>query len=124
MPYADPEKRRAYFRHYNATRRNPETRRAEALWSSYRLRPEDFDRMVRLQDDRCAICAEPTEDWHVDHDHSCCPGRRSCGACVRGLLCRRCNHGLGNFRDDPAIVTSAEEYLYRWANPTTPLEQA
>ncbi len=62
----------------------------------------------------CAICGEPCRTGRslaVDHDHSCCPGRTSCGKCVRGLLCADCNNGLGRFRDDPALLARAIDYL-------------
>jgi hypothetical protein len=32
---------------------------------------------------------------HVDHDHGCCTGKRTCGRCVRGIVCGRCNLILG-----------------------------
>lgn len=28
---------------------------------------------------------------YVDHDHACCAGSRSCGKCVRGIVCVSCN---------------------------------
>lgn len=31
----------------------------------------------------------------IDHAHTCCEGRRSCGSCIRGMLCNGCNMALG-----------------------------
>ena len=36
----------------------------------------------------------------IDHDHSCCSGKRSCGLCIRGALCRRHNLLLGHIEAD------------------------
>ena len=47
----------------------------------------------------------------IDHDHACCPGTRSCGKCVRGLLCNWCNRLLGMAFDNPAILAGAIQYL-------------
>lgn len=73
-----------------------------------------YDQILDAQGGVCAICHEPPrgKNLAVDHDHSCCPGTRGgCGKCVRGLLCEDCNHGIGNLRDDPAILRSAIDYL-------------
>jgi hypothetical protein len=61
-----------------------------------------FNQMLEDQGHACAICREAFQDQRVcvDHDHACCPvppnaEARSCGTCVRGLLCVRCNTWLG-----------------------------
>lgn len=76
-----------------------------------------IDKLREMEDEqggRCAICGESEvagRRMAVDHDHDCCPGKESCGECVRGLLCKRCNQGLGHFRDDPKLLISAARYL-------------
>lgn len=59
----------------------------------------------------CGICLRVESDKYVDHDHSCCSGGGSCGDCVRGILCRACNTGIGMFRDDVSNLASAINYL-------------
>ena len=54
----------------------------------------------------------------VDHDHACCPGGRSCGSCVRGILCRKCNVAIGYLNDDPALAKAVSDYLDRTGGKT------
>ena len=98
------------------TKTNPIQSRRSWLKRKYGLTPEKYDDILLSQNSACAICH--TKDsgsraWHVDHDHSCCPGRNSCGKCVRGLLCNLCNTGLGYFRDNPKSMERAIAYLAR-----------
>jgi len=73
------------------------------------------DRIIELLERaRCKICgtSEPSsQGWHIDHDHSCCPGSGSCGKCVREILCGRCNHLIGFAKDDVDILKSAIAYI-------------
>lgn len=50
----------------------------------------------------------------VDHDHRCCPDMRSCGLCVRGLLCAHCNWAAGSIGDDPERARALARYLDRF----------
>jgi len=63
----------------------------------YRISPEDYGQMLEEQGGVCGICgkAPAGKRLAVDHDRRCCPGKRSCGECVRGLLCGSCNPKLG-----------------------------
>jgi Autographiviridae endonuclease VII len=91
-----------------------EARRAYYLWNKYKISESDYDQALDRQNGRCAICkaAEPggrTKYFMVDHDHE--TGQ------VRGLLCVRCNVGIGLFRDSPEVMISGIAYLAEWKNP-------
>lgn len=48
----------------------------------------------------------------VDHNHKCCPNpNKTCGLCIRGLLCYSCNYGLGQFKDSVSNLLNAASYL-------------
>lgn len=70
--------------------------------------------MVERQKGLCAICEQPEKGTNgrwgkktlqlaVDHNHETSK--------VRGLLCRRCNQGLGKFEDNPELLEKAASYL-------------
>lgn len=79
-------------------------KRAAHLLRTYNLTETQYLEMLARQDGLCAICRQPetakrkTEGpvlLSVDHDHACCPGSKSCGVCVRQLLCHMCNFTIG-----------------------------
>lgn len=76
-----------------------------------------IEQYAELAKDGCNICGSFNQ-LAVDHDHSCCPGtgKITCGRCVRGVLCRMHNQGLGNFQDDRDVLLAAVAYLDRWAD--------
>lgn len=106
MPRSEESKAkaRAYSREYH---------KAYNRYRFYKLMPIDIAVRLWYQGFRCPICEREisVDECVVDHDHSCCPGRASCGKCIRGLLCRNCNEGLGNFKDNPISLWRAFMYL-------------
>jgi hypothetical protein len=86
--------------------KTPEGRRTRFytnIKTLYGLLPAEFDELICSQDGVCVGCLEPLLDHHVDHDHI--TGE------VRGILCRGCNHAIGNAQDDPEILQRLIEYL-------------
>lgn len=83
----------------------------------YKLTPVGYIKLLLKQGFSCAIC-DSTNKLVVDHDHSCCPGRESCGKCVRGLVCYNCNIFLGRYDIDPKITQRAEAYVAEYKTRT------
>ena len=79
----------------------------------YGLTETQFKEMLAAQRGLCAICLSALGTAQIDHDHGCCPGRRSCGKCVRGLICASCNHMLGKAADSPQTLEAGAAYLRR-----------
>jgi hypothetical protein len=69
----------------------------------YGLSLEELRAILARQGNACAICRKSGVGLHIDHCHA--TGK------VRGLLCRKCNQGLGNYDDDPSLTAAATAYL-------------
>lgn len=83
------------------------------------LTPAGYDALNLAQGGLCAGCGDAPSGrslhLEVDHDHACCDSSKSCGSCVRGLLCRRCNAVLGLVGDDQEVLLGLVGYLSRTA---------
>jgi len=111
---AKPERRAAYNRRRNLeTASDPELRRFLNLRSNLRrlyqldLTLAEYQEWRSRQDGHCKICGREVsgKSAHADHDHA--TGR------LRDELCDTCNRGLGNFKDNPALLRAAAEYIER-----------
>lgn len=87
---------------------------------NYRKSLDWYTAQLAKQNGVCEICKHPElrttpkggiKSLAVDHDHRCCAGSRSCGQCVRGLICEKCNHAIGEVEDNIEILESAILYL-------------
>lgn len=78
--------------------------RSYHLTRRYGITAGEADYLLENQGGLCAICGV-ADATHVDHDHAT-------GA-VRQLLCFNCNGGLGQCKDDPAVLRKAAEYVER-----------
>lgn len=70
----------------------------------YGITEEYYKNMVELQEGKCLICGFTSDRrLYVDHNHI--TGK------IRGLLCMKCNAGLGMFQDNPVIIKNAYNYI-------------
>ena len=103
-------------------RKNKSKARGHQLKYKFGITLEEYNRIDQSQGGVCAIC-EGVNDTRtkgttsgknvkislaVDHNHK--TGK------VRGLLCGNCNTSLGSFKDNPALLRKAIEYLERETN--------
>ena len=98
--------------HRDKRRDNPEhylqIERKSKFKKQYGITIEQYDEMLAAQGGGCAICSAKTPSnrtkyFAVDHCHT--TGK------VRGLLCTKCNRGLGLFNDRTDLLKLATNYL-------------
>lgn len=93
------QRRRAYLRAHHAKKKYGMTHE------------EAFERFGH----RCMVCNSADDggsrdNLAIDHDHE--------SGEVRGVLCIRCNQGIGFFYDDPALLRAAAAYLENFTPAT------
>ena len=128
--WADPEYHRAKSREHYARHReyhiqyarehrrnDPTIDRINHLKTVYGLTLSGYESLVEKQENKCALCGGercgPGKRWHIDHDHS--SGK------IRGLLCSRCNTGLGLFDHSPERLQMAIDYLAKQQEEEKPV---
>lgn len=75
-------------------------------FKKYGITRADFERMLKQQGNKCAICLcdDPGKaGWRVDHNHEF--------DFVRGVLCHRCNTLLGHAKEKETTLLRAIAYL-------------
>ena len=78
--------------------------------ASFGMGIEDYSRMFDKQGGACAVCRLPGIGKGTRHQPLCIDHCHATGK-VRGLLCDKCNLGIGNFNDDPARLDAAAAYV-------------
>jgi hypothetical protein len=98
--------------HRQKRRANPahflKIERKSKFKNQYGITVEKYDEMLKAQGGGCGICGSKTPStrttyFSVDHCHT--TGK------VRGLLCTKCNRGLGLFNDRSDLLKLATTYL-------------
>jgi hypothetical protein len=84
--------------------------RRSKLRRCYGMTQEEYDKLLFLQGNKCAICGKKHRDksiksgnLHIDHCHK--------RGIIRGLLCNHCNSAIGFLNDDPVLLRKAADYL-------------
>lgn len=75
-------------------------RRDNYYFKKYGITASEFD---RRKQEPCEICGERKTTMHADHNHD--------NGQFRGVLCSKCNNGLGFFNDNIVMLGKAIEYL-------------
>lgn len=101
------KKTREYYR--RNLEKSKKSSRNRKLITNYGITIETYNEMFERQQGKCAVCGKHqsvlVEKLGVDHDHY--TGK------VRGLLCRKCNFGIGFLDDDILLLQRCMTYLFK-----------
>ncbi len=96
-------------------KRSPEEAHRNRI-HGYGLTQSAYDDLLSKSGGCCGICKRKSQRLVIDHSHET--------GDVRGLLCGRCNSGLGMFLDSLKLLKRAAEYLLQSGTAIEIVEQA
>jgi hypothetical protein len=78
----------------------------------------EYDRLYKLQDGKCALCGKTGKELNKLTRHGSRTRKLVVDHChktnsVRGLLCNKCNSGIGFLEDSIVLCYKAYKYLLR-----------
>lgn len=94
--------RKLYKKEYDNRPESKILARKAHLLRQYNLNYSTYLDLLNKQNNLCSICKQEKQ-LYVDHNHE--TGE------VRGLLCHKCNSGIGMLEDNPELTQRATEYL-------------
>lgn len=108
--YAKLPVRKAYMKQYYQSIEGRARSANNALKRMYGISMQNKKDIYNKQKGLCALCDNPLgknmKSWHIDHNHKT--------KVIRGLLCFKCNSGLGLFNDDYILLKKALAYLKKY----------
>lgn len=93
-------------------RRDPKRDKWYRLKYNFKLDRKEYEKILEDQGGVCAICTLDKR-LYVDHDHNCCPTEFTCGKCVRGLICQKCNMMMHYVDEYSEYLEKGREYAKR-----------
>jgi len=106
--YYEKNREKILLKQREKNKKDPLFNRRQNLKRKFRITLEQYDKILKEQEGICIICKVPPNGANlaVDHDHN--TGK------IRGLLCNKCNNGLGCFNDNIFKLKAAINYLESW----------
>jgi len=103
--------RKKYLHDYWMSQKGKLIKKQSYLKTLYNITIEQYENLFKQQNGKCAICKQiPIGKTHNDGtlcvDHCHITGK------VRGLLCQKCNRGIGHFNHNILLLESAIKYLF------------
>jgi hypothetical protein len=86
--------------------KDPDKYRDKYYKTSYNSSLDEYNNLLNSQGGGCAICKTNSNKMCMDHCHDTMK--------IRGVLCDRCNRGIGLLRDDVDVLLSAYKYLLKY----------
>jgi len=105
--------KKCYLEYPKKLKRRDNYMRNYDLNKQYGIDIDEYNLMFENQKGCCKICNKHISELNSKHKKNLCVDHNHETGKVRGLLCDKCNRGLGLFCDDENLLYKAMEYLNR-----------